>query len=369
MNGQWCGEYSGTNEGYAIVDIDDMGDHYEGVARLDDNDGNLPATFAFISTQDKAATATPEVFLAPIDRQTGLARPWDEIKDSYPGVVFSSKVTAKVEYTEQSLVVEWETDIGSKGRAVLPRSQSDLPSTYPATEMDWGEFKSYVADLEHRRYIFRGQRKAWRLRTNFHRTGRANLSRFINEDIPTLYRHLSARTRHIFDLNNPDQNGAFYNLVQHHGYPTPLLDWTYSPFVAAYFAYHGTTNTEAAECHGEKVRIFVFDQKQWRRDVNQVLNITTLGLHFSVAEFISIENERMIPQQALSTVTNVDDIESYIQDWEKRAGKKYLKIIDLPVAARPDIAKELSIMGITPGALFPGLDGACQELKERFFNL
>ena len=50
-------------------------------------------------------------------------------------------------------------------------------------------------------------------------------------------------------------------------------------------------------------------------------------------------------------------------------GKSYLKIIDLPVEDRPHIAKELSIMGITPGALFPGLDGACQELKERFFDL
>jgi hypothetical protein len=28
---------------------------------------------------------------------------------------------------------------------------------------------------------------------------------------------------------------------------------------------------------------------------------------------------------------------------------------------------DLSAMGITAGALFPGLDGACEELRERFF--
>jgi hypothetical protein len=30
--------------------------------------------------------------------------------------------------------------------------------------------------------------------------------------------------------------------------------------------------------------------------------------------------------------------------------------------------KELRQMGITGGLLFPGIEGACQELKERFFR-
>jgi hypothetical protein len=34
--------------------------------------------------------------------------------------------------------------------------------------------------------------------------------------------------------------------------------------------------------------------------------------HFSIAEFIAIDNERMIPQQSISAITNVDDIETYI---------------------------------------------------------
>jgi hypothetical protein len=29
--------------------------------------------------------------------------------------------------------------------------------------------------------------------------------------------------------------------------------------------------------------------------------------------------------------------------------------------------KELALMGITAGSLFPGLDGACEELRERLF--
>lgn len=89
--------------------------------------------------------------------------------------------------------------------------------------------------------------------------------------------------------------------------------------------------------------------------------------HLSIGEFLAIENERMIPQQAASTVTNIDDIESYIKSKETN-GKTYLWAIDLPVSERRTVVHELSYMGITAGSLFPGLDGACEELKERNFE-
>ena len=84
---------------------------------------------------------------------------------------------------------------------------------------------------------------------------------------------------------------------------------------------------------------------------------------------MAIENERLIPQQAASTVTNLDDIESYIRAKESTNGKTYLWAIDLPVRDRKLVIQELNFMGITAGSLFPGLVGACEELKERNFNI
>jgi hypothetical protein len=31
--------------------------------------------------------------------------------------------------------------------------------------------------------------------------------------------------------------------------------------------------------------------------------------------------------------------------------------------------RELNRMGVTAGSLFPGLDGGCEELKARFFDV
>lgn len=269
------------------------------------------------------------------------------------------------------ITINWQTNIGTQGSAILDKSRADEQSEYSPlpTVNNWEQFKAFVNDLEPRRFIFRGQKPQRRLRTYFHRTGRADLMRFIREDIQTLLRHLSARTQHIFNLENPDENGAFYNLVQHHGYPTPLLDWTYSPYVGAYFAYYRIKSSESENASSDdKVRIFIFDQQQWHIDFPQIPKLSNPKRHFSIMEFMAINNERMIPQQAVSSVTNIDDIEIFIRSRET-SGKQYLRVVDLPVRERHLVMQELSTMGITAGSLFPGLDGACEELRERYFKL
>jgi len=117
------------------------------------------------------------------------------------------------------------------------------------------------------------------------------------------------------------------------------------------------------------VRIFILHER-WRQEVQQILIASRPFPNFSVAEFIAIDNERMIPQQSVSALTNVDDIEAYLDEMAHKIGKgkSYLSAIDLPLLQRSTVVDDLTHMGVTAGSLFPGLDGACEELKERHFR-
>ena len=369
MNGQWMGRYDGSNKGLMVVDLDTMGNSYAGRIYAYDDNANLPSTVAYIRTPDNASECSMRLELRPIDPRTSNPALWSDVEPMFPGITFPEIADVTLSSADHTLTVGWRTDIGTVGHAVIQRSRAGEKSEYQPLPgvSTWKEFKTFVTELDFRRFIFRGQQQRLRLRTTFHRTGRADLVRFVNEDIPTLHRHLSSRTTHVFNLANPDENGAFFNLVQHHGYPTPLLDWTYSPYVAAYFAYHRIKNSEADQAgDDDKVRVFVFDYDKWRNTYPQLSRLAGCRPHFSVLEFIALNNERLTPQQSISSLTNIDDVESYIRLGES-VDRSFLRVIDLPVKERPTVMKELSAMGITAGSLFPGFDGACAELKERMF--
>jgi hypothetical protein len=370
LNGQWIGEFAGATTGAIHVNIDEDESNYRRVAYLFDNNPQLPPSVAYFSTLNKEPRFSFRTeLIQAIDRKSSKAVPWKSIQAEFPpDITFAEYAYVQGSCDQTTLTLSWNTNTGVTGSCVLPRSKSDRPSEIPAQDMDWDAYKEHAIKLASARPLFRGQNKPWRLRTTFHRSGRANLHIFVYKDIPILHRHLSSRTTHVFKLEDQEEFGAFLNLAQHHGYPMPILDWTYSPYVAAFFAYRGITNEQAADSPVEaKVRILVFDSELWTRSLKPVTLIVHPQLHVTIREFISIENERMIPQQAASMVTSVDDIETYIRGRETGT-TKYLKAIDLPVRERKQVIRELSYMGITAGSLFPGLDCACEELAERNFG-
>jgi hypothetical protein len=178
-------------------------------------------------------------------------------------------------------------------------------------------------------------------------------------------RHVLAdRLSFTLDLQNLNHNAAFWSILQHHGYPTPLLDWTFSPFVAAYFAFFD------ADISGEdQPRIYAMDAAAWnQRYGRRTFTVDEAPPQLTVLQTMPVANPRSGPQQALATVTNIADVESFIRAREQEDGKRYLTVCDLPAGARPQIMRELELMGITFGSLFPGIDGVCRDYKDRLFE-
>lgn len=371
MQGQWTGSFVATEyEGTVVIDLEKIGDRTMGSVMLFPRPGvSAPVIVGKIWTLYRSGHRVyASVALNPTNPKAPYQLvPWEQLKEIFPSAEIATKAQAELSWTDSHMTVEWNSNINRSGTAGLVRMDPLRKSDLAPQRMSWDRFKWHVSGLQPRKFIFRGQQKPWRLRSHFHRTGRSDLIRYTFEDLPTLHRHLSARTRHIFNRADSDENGAFLHLAQHHGFPTPLIDWTYSPFVAAFFAFRNITIESSKKRNAGYVRIFLFDQAQWRDDLVQIPITAPAHPHMSLMEFMAIENERLIPQQALSALTNVDDVESYIAAVEAQRNTRYLTAIDIPVKEREKIMSELSLMGITAGSLFPGLDGACEELRERLF--
>ncbi len=368
MNGQWTGTYTGTNKGVLLVELDDRGDHYDGtVYAIEQGTPGAPPVHGRLLNVPKGEKSLKlTVPLTVIDALYGREIPKETLAKHFPGTTWSDRADSEWEVGSDCIKIKWTTPAGTHGDGEVTRPAPSNSKLVPDPNIrTWSDFKAYAVKLEPERFFFRGQENnEWQICTSFHRTGRAVLRRFSETDVPSLHRNLSGLTTHRFILADEQDYAAFLHLVQHHGYPTPLLDWTYSPFIAAYFAFRNIRR----ETSSGKVRVLVFDGRGWQNAFASARVMSPAYLHLTILEPLAINNPRVVPQQSISTVTNVEHLEAYISRREEESRMRFLTAIDLPAGEYRTVLRELGLMGINAGTLFPGLDGACQQLRERFFD-
>jgi len=139
---------------------------------------------------------------------------------------------------------------------------------------------------------------------------------------------------------------AFELLARHHGVPSPLLDWSESPYIASFFAFDG-----AVVALRSSVSIWVLDRAK--------LPLISGGVDLIDDRELIRFNRRALEQRGL--FTRITTIRVPAADLLAGALTKVI----IPSSSKHVALADLDEMGINAASLFSDLDGAARTARYR----
>jgi hypothetical protein len=172
-------------------------------------------------------------------------------------------------------------------------------------------------------------------------------------------------------------------LAQHHGLPTRLLDWTYSPYVALHFV---TARPQAMDVDGE---VWIMDVRRVHEELPGALRdlLRAEGSDVFTGEMLSrvtdsldglVElaeepfalfleppslDDRIINQAALFSLMSTQAAQ--LGDWLEDRPEAVRRVV-IPADLKWEVRDRLDQINLTERVLFPGLDGLSEWLARYY---
>lgn len=276
---------------------------------------------------------------------------------------------------------------------------ADLPNTIVCSDVF--EYFKHVELMGRRSWVYRGHSRYhkggdsdWKLESSLHRFLQVHKGKAIKpsswypRERALLSRFTGAAHIHLSHVPEKKDRLSWLALMQHYGSPTRLVDFTFNPAAALYFAMREATQTSGAfsvhALHLDTVRkcarIARKSLKQYANTeppLNPKADEYGIGSRAAEADFVGFYdgsqlNPRQEAQDGLFLVPSRIDMD--IEDWLE---KNLLPVKTIKPHNSPwvefvflnekgsyyKMVNQLVQVGMTAKRLFPGLEGICESME------
>lgn len=247
---------------------------------------------------------------------------------------------------------------------------------------NWQDFKLYIGNFSEN-WAFRGQASdVWDLRNAIERTEFIQFYDGIEKEFLSEFQRGARNYLSRDEL--PQHLIEWLALMQHHGAPTRLLDFTKSPYIAAYFAFEVSSSHQLENVAIWGVNIAYLKEKSvalLAEDFGDALKETDNLINEKLFEKVFMQNNKSLVfpvepfrmnqryslQQSIfvSTGTSSKPLMEQLTFLGEDMGKAVVKMV-LPASIKKEALRELQQMNIYRASLFPNLDGYALSLRLRY---